>query len=160
MKYTYPITAIHIDGKTKLFYTRDEVLAFAKTIRRVYGQTKAWYDHHVMINPFWSTFHYSYKGAAEFQNVWVLRDDLGKIVSYSDFDITYDHRRKKKKYNVYRGEPVPNLRRGYRKLSKQTAKKNSGAGHRNRNRALAIYEAHAYGIKNNVGGRVIRWEGY
>ena len=159
MKYTYPITAIHIDGETKLFYTRDEVLAFARTIHRSYGE-HAWYDHHVMINPCLRHGTRFY-GVTQFQNTWVLRDDLGKIVAYDDFAYKYDYRgKKKKKYSVYRGEPVPNLWRGYRKLSNQTAKKNSGAGHRNRNRALAIYEAHAYGIKNNVGGRVIRWEGY
>ena len=39
-----------------------------------------------------------------------------------------------------------------------TAKKNSGAGHRNRNRALAIYEAKEYQVDNNIGGHVIPWE--
>jgi hypothetical protein len=31
---------------------------------------------------------------------------------------------------------------------------------RNRNRAKAIYDAKEDGIKNNVGNRVIPWEGY
>ena len=41
-----------------------------------------------------------------------------------------------------------------------TAKKNSGSGHRNRNRAKAIYEAQEYGVKNDVGNRVIPYEGW
>lgn len=153
MNYLYPLTAIHIDGETILLYSNNAVLDFIKKYGRFTERHVEWYyDYHSL------TFRKKANG-------WIVRDDRGRVVKYDD--VCYQHqtydwyneRNAKVRAIAEKGLPIP-----YTGTSKagwkmnHTAKKNSGSGHRNRNRALAIYDAKEYGIKNNVGNRVIPYE--
>jgi hypothetical protein len=157
MNYTYPLIAINIDGSTILLYTREEVLNFIDK----YG---IWNDHHRVWASWWDWQAGIHHGEYHYYP-WIVRDDRGKKVNHRDF---YDAP-SWKRYNEYqakirffadKGLPIP--RTGKRKWRRHhaPAMKNSGSGHRNRNRAKAIDDAKEYGIKNDVGNRVIPWEGH
>lgn len=154
MEYLYPFTAVHMDGHTELLYTIDEVHDF---IRR-HGQ---FHDQH----KYWQTRWYPHYQSIECYHPWIVRDDRGRTVKYDDVCCKYpmywhyNKRQAEVRKIAEKGLPIP--RTGCRKAGwkmNHTAKKNSGAGHRNRNRAKAIYEAKEYGVKNDVGGRVIPHE--
>lgn len=157
MEFLYPLNAIHIDGGVILLYTLDEVHAFI----RKHGRFT---EHHV-------EWYYDPTDWARRRPVkasgWIVRDDRGRTVKYDDVCIKYpmyygwNQRNAEIRAIAAKGLPIPHT--GCRKAGwKQNhpAKKNSGSGHRNRNRAKAIYEAKEYGVKNDVGGRVIPWENY
>lgn len=157
MQYLYPLIAIHISGETVLLYSNDDVLSFIKKNGR-------FHDHHVW---WWSRFTNGVYTSTKELHPWIMRDDRGRIVKYDD--VCYQHkpydgwnkRNAKIRAIAAKGLPIPGTG-GYRKCWKMnhTAKKNSGSGHRNRNRAKAIYEAKEYGVKNDVGNRVIPYEGW
>jgi hypothetical protein len=156
MNYTYPLIATHIDGGTILLYTREEVLNFRKT----YGPWHKYHRHWVG--------YVGWKYLGEWMtHEWIVRDDWGKEVFVNDFEISnrpfskyWTKRMQAVSTAMKRGLPIPST--GKRKWHRHhaPAKKNSGSGHRNRNRAKAIDDAKEYGIKNDVGNRVIPWEGY
>lgn len=157
MQYLYPLIAIHISGETILLYTNEAVLDFIKK----YGR---FHDHHVW---WWGRFSNGVYLSTKEIHPWIVRDDRGRIVKYDD--VCYKHkpydgwnkRNAEIRAIAAKGLPIP-----YTGCSKagwkmnHPAKKNSGSGHRNRNRAKAIYEAKEYGVKNNVGNRVIPYEGW
>ena len=153
MKYVYPLNAIHIDGDTVLLYSKKEVEAFQKNNRwgTVFGDPS--------LNDFsdrrWEVFNCA----------WIIRDDWGRKVHPLDFVMKNDfrflkarHIRAKKAIEL--GLPIPYTGTSRPWKMNHPAKKNSGKGHRNRNRAKAIYDYQEYGVKNDVGYRVIPWEGY
>jgi len=153
MNYLYPLIAIHIDGKPILLYSNDALASFIGK----YGQFT---EHHVDYYYDISSFMYRRK-----TNGWIVRDDRGKIVKYDDvvsFGTNwkyYNKRQAEIRGIAAKGLPIP--RTGTSKAGwkmNHVAKKNSGSGHRNRNRALAIYDAKEYDVKNNVGNRVIPYE--
>lgn len=153
MNYLYPLNAISPEGRVILLYTVDAVYDFIKKNGRFHEHRYYWiYDFGNYVNK---------KHVSE----WIIRDDRGRIVKYEDFPINYEkyynRRRKEIREIAAKGLPIPGTgcsKAGYK--MNHTAKKNSGAGHRNRNRALAIYEAKEYQVDNNIGGRVIPWENY
>jgi hypothetical protein len=161
MNYLYPLVAIHISGYTELLYTREDVYAFINKYGQFYEKHKYWYSRYIGYDKYPRYEH------VEGTHPWIVRDDRGRVVKYDD--VCYKHRpysgwnerNAKIRAIAAKGLPIPGTG-GYRKCWKMnhTAKKNSGAGHRNRNRAKAIYEAEEYGIKNDVGYRVISWENY
>lgn len=155
MNYLYPLNAIHIGGEVLLLYTESEVLDFI----RKYGKFT---EHHVEWYYDWPSYTYRKKA-----NGWIVRDDRGRIVKFDDVCYQYvpyehyNHRQAEIRAIAAKGLPIP--RTGCRKAGwkmNHTAKKNSGSGHRNRNRAKAIYESKEYGVHNNIGNRVIPWEHY
>lgn len=155
MEYLYPLTAIHIGGHTELLYTIDEVHEFI----RKYGQ---FHENHVYWTGHWENHSWI---SVKCYHPWIVRDDRGRVVKYDDVCVQYpmywhyNKRQAEVRKIAEKGLPIPGTG-GYRKCWKMnhTAKKNSGAGHRNRNRAKAIYEAKEYGVKNDVGNRVIPHE--
>ena len=160
MEYLYPLTAIHIDGHTELLYNIDQVHDFIHKYGQFYDKHKYWHRRYV----YTPTLHVEY---VESYHPWIVRDDRGRIVKYDDVCVQYpmywhyNKRQAEVRKIAEKGLPIPGTG-GYRKCWKMnhTAKKNSGAGHRNRNRAKAIYEAEEYGVKNDVGNRVIPWENF
>lgn len=155
MNYLYPLNAIHSNGRTKLLYTLEEVHKFIAEHGR-------FYTHHVE-----SYFCLTGYGYREFKtNGWIVRDDRGRIVTYEDVCVQihmyygWNKRNAEIRKIAENGLPIPytGCRKAGRKMN-HTAKKNSGSGHRNRNRALCEYDRKAYGIRNNYG-KVIPWEHY
>lgn len=157
MEYLYPLIAIHIDGHNELLYNINEVHDFIRKYGQFYDKHKYWHRRYISHSP--------YIEYVDVYHHWVVRDDRGRIVKYDDVCVKhpvyywYNKRQAEVRKIAERGLPIPGAG-GYRKCCKMnhTAKKNSGAGHRNRNRAKAIYEAKEYGVKNDVGGRVIPHE--
>ncbi len=161
MNYLYPLVAIHISGYTELLYTLEDVRAFIRKYGQFYEKHKYWYSRYLGYD------QYPRYESVEAYHDWIVRDDRGRVVKYDD--VCYKHvmysgwneRNAKIRAIAAKGLPIPGTgcsKAGW-KLN-HTAKKNSGAGQRNRNRALAIFEAKEYGVKNDIGGRVIPWEGY
>lgn len=167
MDYKYPITAINRDRTTLVLYSIDDVRAFVKK----YG----WWGKEWQKSWFW--YDYGYRNAhpsipwnwsrrnEPVLYEWIMRDDWGRKVDPLHFDFSDNSwrtkRLKKIRHAEENGLPIPGT--GTSKAGwkiNHTAKKNSGAGHRNRNRAKAIYEAEEYGVKNDVGTRVIPWENF
>lgn len=152
MKYLYPLNAIHVDGHTILLYTQDDVDKFV----REYG---VWYDIHTEHYYDWSA-PLGYRQRCRINN-WIVRDDRGRKVKFEDVQRPRDTRRhwlEAQRVAAAKGLPIPGTG-GYRKCWKMnhTAKKNSGAGHRNRNRALFVEHFKEYGIRNN-NSKPIPWE--
>lgn len=146
MQYIYPLTAIHFSGETLMLYSSDAVLSFIKQ----YGRFT---EHHV-------SYFYDWKNLIHYRKIdgWIVRDDFGRVVKYEDFCYQYkqyehyNERMAKLRKIAEKGLPIP--RTGCRKAGHKmnhTAKKNSGSGHRNRNRAKIAYEASEYGFRNNSG---------
>lgn len=156
MKYVYPLIATHESGYTILLYNKDEVLSFT----RKYGQ----FDDH--------RYNYVYNFTLTpsltkiITNPWLVRDDLGYIVNYQKFMAEnstplwyrYNKRRAEIRKIAEKGLPIPGTGTSRPYCTNHAQKKNSGRGHRNRNRALAIYEAKEYNVKNKVGFRIIPCE--
>lgn len=164
MDYLYPLNAIHRDGHVELLYTIDDVHTFIKKYGRFYEKHKYWYRRYIgyqYINDRMYPLHEHVEG----YHPWIVRDDRGCVVKYEDVSFR-DYSPYYAKYNAKirkiaaQGLPIP--RTGKRKWHRHDAcaMKNSGSGHRNRNRSKAIYEAEEYGVKNNVGSRIIPWEDY
>ncbi len=153
MEYLYPLNAIHSSGEVILLYSIDEARAFVTK----HGEFE---NHH-----FEYQYGYSWTRIMRTKfNHWIVRDDRGRVVKCEDLKQVYHpnywinkHRAEIRKL-AEKGQ-LPSTRRRWKKHN-HVAKKNSGSGHRNRNRARAIYEAQEYKIANNVGNRVIPWEGY
>lgn len=161
MKYLYPLVAVHINGHTELLYTLEDVRTFIKKYGQFYEKHKYSYRQYLGYD---SYPRYEYVQA---YHPWIVRDDRGRIVKYDD--VCYQHalydgynkNMAKTRAIAEKGLPIPytgTSKAGYK--MNHTAKKNSGSGHRNRNRALAIYDAKEHGVKNNVGGRVIPYENW
>lgn len=156
MQYLYPLNAIHKDGRVVLLYTIEEARAFI-------GKYGRWYDRHV--ESYWGINQYGLYRETK-TNGWIVRDDRGRTVPVKDIEYQYpaywwyNQRIAEARRAAEKGLPIPGTG-GSKKCWKMnhTAKKNSGAGHRNRNRSLAAYEEKEYGIKNTLG-RVIPWEHY
>jgi hypothetical protein len=146
--FLFPLNAIHRNGEVVLLYTLDEVYSFIKKYGRFYDQHVEWY---------WYFVDGRYVEHNK-PNDWILRDDRGSVVRYDDIPNRHDRYHYWNKRNAEirkiaeKGLPIPGTG-GYRKCWKMnhTAKKNSGAGHRNRNRALCEYDRKEYGIKNKYG---------
>lgn len=158
--YAWPLIAIRFDGHTIPLMDVAAVRAFEASIRRA---NESWGDKHR------HTFQCHHPFAHQIQTYyhWVIRDDLGRTVTPDAFydayvsprPAWYARRHAAARAAAEKGLPIPGT--GCAKAGwkiNHTAKKNSGRGHRSRNRALAIYEAREYGVRNNVGNRVIRWE--
>lgn len=154
MDYLYPLNAIHCDGRVELLYTVEEVHNFIKRV-------KHFREHHVeyyYVRGYWDK-------TPQF-NEWVVRDDRGRVVKYNDFVTSseylnyYAKRHAKIRQSMEKGLPIP-----YTGCSKagwkmnHTAKKNSGSGHRNRNRAFCQEVENEYGVKNTLG-KPIPYEGW
>lgn len=157
MQYLYPLVAVHNTGYTELLYSNNDVTNFIKK----YGR---WHDQHA----YWYTrFVNSQLVSTKETHPWIVRDDRGRTVKVDDFISSgtnwkyYNERQAKIRAIADKGLPIPytGCRKAGLKMN-HTAKKNSGSGHRNRNRALAIYEAKEYEVKNNIGGRVIPYENW
>lgn len=155
MKYTYPLIAINIDTSTILLYTREDVIAFIDK----YGK---WHEHH----RYWHSW-YDWKLGIRYGEYliheWIVRDDRGRKVDHRDFFENYSfyyYNKSMAKIRSYaeKGLPIPGTGTSRPWKMNHPRKKNSGKGHRNRNRAKAIYDAKEYGVKNNIGNRVIPWE--
>jgi len=154
MEYLYPLVATHRNGNTELLYSFDAVQQFIKK----YGRFHEYHKH--------SFYDFRSHGFITSYYDWIVRDDRGRKVTCDEFitngyGVRWHKRQAELRHYAELGLPIP--RTGCRKAGykmNHPAKKNSGAGHRNRNRALAIYEAGQYKVKNNVGGRVIPWENY
>lgn len=159
--YTWPLNAIRFDGHIVPLPDVAAVRAFDARIRRA---NESWSDKHQ------HTFHYHYRFAEQVQTKyhWVVRDDFGRPITreafYEAYPVShpawYARRYAAARTAAEKGLPIPGTgcsKAGWK--MNHTAKKNSGRGHRNRNRARAIYEAREYGVPNNVGNRVIPWEG-
>jgi hypothetical protein len=145
MKYLYPLVAIHNNGYTVLLYSNDDVTNFIKK----YGR---WHNH--------------FTGSTRNMHPWIVQDDRGRVVTVDDFISSgtnwkyYNKRQAEVCAIAAKGLPIPGT--GCSKVGwkiNYTAKKNSGSGHRNRNRAKAIDDFKEYGIKNKLG-RVISYEGW
>jgi len=155
--FLFPLNAIHRDGTVILLYTLDDVFGFVKK----YGR---FYNHHV--DTYWYFDSYGRYCEAKTPNNWILRDDRGRVVKYDDIPFPsrsysyWNERNAKIRKLAEKGLPIPYTacRKAGRKIN-HTAKKNSGAGARNRNRALCEYDRKEYGIKNPYGVPV-SWEGY
>lgn len=159
--YAWPLTAIRADGHIIALPDVNAVRAFDRHIRR---QKESWGAKHRELYYFRWPFN-----VADFTSFdWVVRDDLGRPVIRNAFFEVYPvpqrswdaARNAKARACAAKGLPIPGTgcwKAGYK--MNHTAKKNSGAGHRNRNRARAIDDAREYGVRNNVGNRVIPWEG-
>lgn len=164
--YLFPLNAIHKDGTVILLYTLDEVYAFI----RKYGK---FHEYRTSTK---STSEYYYDRAlgglrhkyswVTTENDWIVRDDRGRRVKYDDIPSRhsnydyYNSRRAEIRKIAEKGLPIPGTgcsKAGWR--MNHTSKKNSGAGHRNRNRALCEYDRKEYGIKNKYG-KPMPWEGY
>ena len=155
MEYLYPLIAINISGKTIMLYSHADVLSFIKKHGR-------FYEHHTY---WWTRYVIGGLISTKETHEWIVRDDRGRIVKYDDVGFSYKPYELWNKNNAKiraiadRGLPIPGTgcsKAGWK--MNHPAKKNSGVGHRNRNRAKAIYEASEYNVKNNVGNRVIRHE--
>lgn len=164
MNYLYPIVLTSRDGETKLIYSADEFRSFA--FNRKNGGVGTYFDEYTdWHNRYsrWIEGVYFNKYRSCFENRWIARDDRGRKVDCRDFELGPDRNRYRRVGSnnfEFRNGPVPFVRHSKPWKMNHTAKKNSGSGHRNRNRAKAIYEAKEFGVKNNVGGRVIPWEHY
>lgn len=160
-KFLFPLNAIHNNGSVKLLYTMDDVYTFI----RKYG---VFNEHHANSISYYATHPLTGRPTIMFKRViydWIVRDDAGRVVKYDDIPKRTNNPHWEKycatiNHCIELGLPIP--RTGCRKAGRKinhTAMKNSGAGHRNRNRALCEYERIEYGIKTPYGG-VISWEGY
>lgn len=164
MEYKYPLTAIHKSGKTNMLYTFDEVRAF----KLKHG----WWGEHWQKNWSWVFERVTHPSIPYFWNRkdeplnydWIIRDDWGRKVKPTDFDFSNndwrERRLKKIRHAAALGLPIPgqtHARAGW--CADAPAKKNSGKGKRNRDRALCEYEFQEYGVKNKYG-KVQPWEGY
>lgn len=154
--FLFPLNAIHRNGEVILLYTLDEVYAFV----RKYGR---FYDHHVDWHWYFDNGRY-----CEYTkpNDWIVRDDRGRTVKYDDISgpPSYNYWINKRNAEIRKiaekGLPIPYTgcsKAGYKQ--NHTAKKNSGSGHRNRNRARCQYDQKEYGIKNKYG-KPIPYEGW
>ncbi len=156
--YLFPLNAIHRNGEVILLYTLGEVHDFISKYGRFYDKHVDWYWYFVdgryceHNNP----------------NDWIVRDDRGRTVKYEDVPSRYaryqwyNERNAKVRKIAEKGLPIPGTgawRKRWRKTSRAIQKKNSGTGHRNRNRALCEYDRKEHGIKNKYGSPK-PWEGY
>lgn len=159
--FAWPLTAIRADGHTLTLRDVAAVRAFAASIRR---DKQSWGAKH-------RESHY-YPWPFDLSDVtsfdWIVRDDLGRPITHQAFVAAHPSerfcwdatRKAEARAHAARGLPIPGT--GCAKAGwkiNHTAKKNGGAGQRNRARARAIYDAREYGVHNNVGNRVIPWEG-
>lgn len=154
MEFLYPLNAIHRDGEVILLYTLEEVHKFLAK----YGEIT---EHHVEYY-----YDFSYHMYRRKANGWIIRDDRGRVVKYEDvqkqwppYQYRNDHHRRIRAI-AEKGLPIP--RTGCSKAGRKinhTAMKNSGAGKRNRDRALCEYDRKEYGVKNRLG-KPIPWEGW
>lgn len=153
MEYLYPLNAINRDGSVILLYSKDDVYKFIAK----YG---IWEDYHKYTARYYDpdtrqvSYHVSYRE-------WIVRDDRGRKVKFEDVRRPRDTRQYWKQAQrdaAAKGLPIPGTG-GFRKCWKMnhTAKKNSGSGHRNRNRARFVEDFKEYGIRNN-GGKPIPYE--
>ena len=167
MEYKYPLTAINRDRSTVILYTFEDVRAFYKKNGwwgEEWQRTWCYWWSYGVRNPHPSIpWNYSRHTEPTYYQ-WIIRDEWGRKVKPTDFDFS-DNTWREKRYKKIRhaeelGLPIPGTG-GYRKCWKMDhmAKKNSGKGKRNRDRALCEYERKEYGIKNPYGG-VRPWEGY
>jgi len=159
---TWPLLAIRFDGQTTTLSNPDAVRAFMSDIR---SHNEHWGVKHVQ-----QASPYGYWAIAPMviTSHWVVRDDFGAVITRELFDPAttlrskWSARRcKQVRIAAAKGLPIPGTgcwKAGYK--MNHTAKKNSGSGHRNRNRALAIYEAAEYAVPNKIGSRVIPYEGW
>lgn len=155
MNYLYPLIAIHSNGYTELLYSIDEVHNFIRKYGQFYEQHVYWWNRYVGLTLV----------STKETHPWIVRDDRGRVVKYDDVRQQwpmywhYNKRQAAIRKAAEQGLPIPGTG-GYRKCWKMnhTAKKNSGKGHRNRNRARCEYERKEYGIPNKYG-KVRPWEG-
>ena len=166
MEYKYPLTAINKDGKTIMLYSFEEVRAFVKK-NGWWGETWVkywfWYDYGAR-NPHPSTPRNWNRRNDPVYYDWIIRDDWGRKVKPTDFDFSNNEWRSRRLKEIRHAEalglPIPgqtHARAGW--CANAPAKKNSGAGKRNRDRALCDYDFKEHGIKNPYG-KVQPWEGY
>lgn len=163
--YLFPLNAIHKDGTVILLYTLDEVYDFINKYGKFHDyrtstkSTSEYYYDHTLGG---LRHKYSWKTT---ENDWIVRDDRGKIVKYDDIPSShgkyyyYSSRLAEIRKIAEKGLPIPHTGRRRWKKMNHTAKKNSGAGHRNRNRSRCEHDRKEYGIKNPYG-KPINWEGY
>ena len=164
MEYKYPLTAINRTGKTIVLYTFEEVRVF-KSKHGWWGEDwiKSWYWHGNRVSHPSVPWNWNRLSDPVYYD-WIIRDDWGRKVKPTDFDFS-NNARLEKHYKAIRhaealGLPIPgqtHARAGW--CANAPAKKNSGKGKRNRDRALCEYEFQEYGIKNKYG-KVQPWEGY
>lgn len=165
MEYKYPLTATNRGGSTLLLYTIEDVRAFVSK----YGwwgeewQRNWWYAYGER-NPHPSTpWFYSRRNELTHYE-WIIRDDFGAKVKPTNFDFSNNNWREKHIATIRHAEslglPIPGQRHS-RAGWKQNApaKKNSGAGKRNRDRSICREHQQEYNIQNRYGS-VQRWEGY
>ena len=167
MEYKYPITAINRDRSTLLLYTVDDIRKFVKKNGwwgEEWQRTWHWWHSYGVRNPHPSIpWNYGRLTEPTFYQ-WIMRDEWGRKVRPTDFDFSdrswRDRRLKEIRHAEALGLPIPGQRHrraGWK--ANAPAKKNSGKGKRNRDRALCEYEFQEYGIKNKYGN-VQPWEGY
>lgn len=149
MKYTFPIIAISSDKiSTRLLYSAQEVLDFVKSLPRASRWASASVNTEWVIsweydfsNRFSTDYRKNYKYAE-----WILRDDRGRPVDYTEFQVARNgnwkkaHRNKKGKH-TYRYDPVyrvSNRKAGWK--INHTAKKNGGIGAEFRRETKAAYD--------------------
>ena len=169
--YLFPLNAIHKDGHVVLLYTLDEVYAFIRKYGKFHeyrtssGERIVSYKYDYSQPRAWSRYIPVYEYFTVV-NDWIVRDDRGRRVKYDDIPSRhsnydyYNSRRAELRKFAEKGLPIPGT--GCRKAGwkmNHTAKKNSGAGHRNRNRAICEYDRKEYGISNPYG-KPMPWEGY
>jgi len=167
MEYKYPITAINRDRSTLLLYTIDDIRAFVKKNGwwgEEWQRTRCWWYSYGVRNPHPGIpWNWNRRTEPTYYQ-WIMRDEWGRKVKPTDFDFSdrswRDKHLKKIRHAEELGLPIPGQRHA-RSGWKQNApaKKNSGKGKRNRDRALCEYERKEYGIKNKYGN-VRPWEGY
>lgn len=169
MEYKYPLTAISRDGSTIMLYTFDDVRAFYKK-NGWWGEDWQrtwcyWQSYKNIKNRNHPSVPWNYSRYTEpTQYQWIIRDEWGRKVNPTDFNFSkttwWDERMKKVHHAAALGLPIPyqrHSRAGWKQNA--PAKKNSGAGKRNRDRSQCEYERKEYGIKNPYG-KTRPWEGY
>ena len=161
MKFLFPLVATHIDGRTILYYSLDDLRGHIKK----YGKFHQHRTYSEMSREYDTSGKYAYVFVQKY-NDWVVRDDRGRVVTVNDLPKVkqryYHWRRSSAQFDraMELGLPIP-----YTGCSKagwkmnHTAKKNSGKGHRNRNRALCEHDFQEFGIRNKYG-KPKPWEGY
>ena len=146
MEYIYPLTAIHIDGRTLLLKTKEDAVNF-------YYKHGKWGDKHGEV----FSFDILYRHRVWTSN-WIVRDDWGRPVDYTDIRPVYDYssywkrRQKEIRHCKEKGIPIPHTGRSKWRTHRAPFKKNSGTLAKARAASKYRYEMREYDLPRKSRG--------
>ena len=147
MEYIYPLTAIHMNGETKLLRNKEDAVNF-------YYKHGRWHTYHGEVHPL-----YEYYYRKVWISHWIVRDDWGRPVDYNDIKPVYNYSSywKRRQKEVRRckelGLPIPGTgRRWKRRTHNAPAKKNGGTLQRARAASKYKQEIKEYDLPKKVRG--------